>query len=51
MKARRPIAVTTLIRTCEVFEVPMSKLVQGLDAEGVYEAFDVEIPARRKGRR
>jgi len=28
----------------------MSKLVQGLDKEGVYEALDVEIPPRRRGR-
>ena len=29
VEAGRPITVTTLFRICEVFEVPMSKLVQG----------------------
>jgi len=33
---------------CEVFGVPMSKLVRGLDKEGVYEKLDVEIPQRRR---
>ena len=51
VEAGRPITVTTLLRICEVFEVPMSKLVQGLDKEGVYEALDVVIPARRRGGR
>ena len=36
VEAGRPITVTTLLRICEVFETPMSKLVQGLD-EGVYQ--------------
>lgn len=36
IEAGRPITVTTLLRICEVFEVPMSKLVRGLD-EGIYE--------------
>jgi hypothetical protein len=35
VEAGRPITVTTFLRICEVFELPMSKLVQGLDAEGV----------------
>lgn len=48
MEAGRPITVTTLLRICEVFEVPMSELVQGLD-EGVYEPLEVDIPPR--GRR
>jgi hypothetical protein len=26
----------TLLRICEVFDLPMSKLVQGLDTEGIY---------------
>jgi transcriptional regulator with XRE-family HTH domain len=47
VEAGRPITVTTLLRICEVFRTPMSKLVQGLDKEGVYEVLDVEIPARR----
>jgi len=51
VEAGRPITVTTLLRICEVFELPMSKLVQRLDAEGVYEALEVEIPVRRRGRR
>jgi transcriptional regulator with XRE-family HTH domain len=50
VEAGRPITVTTLLRICEVFELPMSKMVLGLDAEGVYEALDVEIPSRRRGR-
>lgn len=51
VEAGRPITVTTLLRICEVFEVPMSKLVQGLDKEGVYEPLDVVIPSRRRGGR
>jgi transcriptional regulator with XRE-family HTH domain len=50
VEAGRPITVTTLLRICEVFEVPMSKLVQGLDKEGVYEPLDVEMPPRRRRR-
>ncbi len=50
VEAGRPITVTTLLRICEVFELPMSKLVQGLDKEGVYEVLDVEMPLRRRGR-
>lgn len=52
VEAGRPITVTTLLRICEVFELPMSKLVQGLDAEGVYERVDSDAVLRRKaGRR
>lgn len=47
VEAGRPITVTTLLRICEVFEVPMSKLVQGLDKEGVYEKLE-PIPLRRR---
>jgi len=36
IEAGRPITVTTLLRICEVFDVPMSKLVRGLD-DGIYE--------------
>ena len=50
VEAGRPITVTTLLRICEVFETPMSKLVQGLDKEGVYEPLDVVIQPRRRGR-
>lgn len=50
VEAGRPITVTTLLRICEVFEVPMSKLVQGLDKKGVYEVLDIEIPPRGRGR-
>jgi transcriptional regulator with XRE-family HTH domain len=32
VEAGRPITVTTLMRICEVFEIPMSSLVRGLDA-------------------
>jgi hypothetical protein len=41
----------TLLRICEVFDLPMSKLVQGLDREDVYESLDVEIPPRRRSGR
>jgi transcriptional regulator with XRE-family HTH domain len=51
IEAGRPITVTTLLRICEVFEIPMAKLVHGLDADGVYDALDVEIPVRRRGGR
>jgi transcriptional regulator with XRE-family HTH domain len=52
VEAGRPITVTTLLRICEVFEVPMSKLVQGLDKDGVYEKLEPVPPVRRKaGRR
>lgn len=44
----RAITVTTLLRICEVFELPMSKLVQGLDKDGVYEKIEVEVPARKR---
>jgi DNA-binding XRE family transcriptional regulator len=46
VEAGRPITVTTLLRICEVFKTPMSKLVEGLDKQGVYEALDIEIPLR-----
>jgi transcriptional regulator with XRE-family HTH domain len=49
VEAGRPITVTTLLRICEVFEVAMSKLVQGLDREGVYERVDFEVLMRRRG--
>ena len=47
VEAGRPITVTTLLRICEVFEVPMAKVVQGLDA-GIYEKHTVEPPSRRR---
>ncbi len=31
IEAGRPITVTTLLRICEVFDLPMAKLVRGLD--------------------
>lgn len=49
VEAGRPITVTTLLRICEVFEISMSKLVQRLDIEGVYEKVDFEVLLRRKG--
>jgi transcriptional regulator with XRE-family HTH domain len=49
VEAGRAITVKTLLRICEVFEVPMSKLVRGLDT-GVYEKLDVE-PSTMKERR
>lgn len=48
VEAGRPITVTTLLRICEVFEIPMSKLVQGLDKEGVYEKLEPVLPQRRR---
>ncbi len=51
VEAGRPITVTTLLRICEVFETPMSKLVQGLDREGVYEKVDFDVVLRRKRRK
>jgi len=48
VEAGRPITVTTLLRICEVFELPMSKLVRGLDAEGVYEKLEQVPPHRRR---
>ena len=50
VEAGRPITVTTLLRICEVFEVPMSGLVEGLDAEGVYEKLEPVSPIRRRKR-
>ena len=51
VEAGRPITVTTLLRICEVFEVPMSKLVRGLDRQGVYEKPDLDVVLRRKRRK
>ena len=51
VEAGRPITVTTLLRICEVFELPMSKLVQGIDKEGVYEKLDFDVVLRRKRRK
>ena len=50
MEAGRPITVTTLLRICEVFAIPMSKLVQGLDSKGVYEKLEPVPPQRRRRR-
>lgn len=50
VEAGRPITVTTLLRICEVFELPMSNLVEGLDAEGVYEKLEPVLPHRRRRR-
>lgn len=49
MEAGRPITVSTLLRICEVFEVPISKLLRGLD-DGIYDPPDVESLLRRKHR-
>jgi hypothetical protein len=37
IEAGRPITVTTLLRICEVFRVPVARLVMGLD-RGIYKA-------------
>ncbi len=50
VEAGRPITMSTALRICEAFELPMAKLVLGLDKEGVYEVLDVEIPVRRRRR-
>ena len=50
VEAGRPITVTTLLRICEVFELPMAKLVRGLDAEGVYKKLEPVSPLRRRRR-
>jgi len=50
-EAGRPITMTTLLRICEFFGVPMSKLVRGLDKEGVYEKLEVEVPPSRRSAR
>jgi len=47
IEAGRAITVTTLLRICEVFEVPMAKVVKNLDA-GIYEKPTVEPPSRRR---
>lgn len=35
IEAGRPITVTTLLRICEAFKVPVARLLQGLD-KGIY---------------
>ena len=35
IEAGRPITVSTLLRICEVFKIPVDRLVRGLDA-GIY---------------
>jgi transcriptional regulator with XRE-family HTH domain len=49
VEAGRPITVSTLLRICEVFELPMAKLVQGLDKD-VYEKLEPVVPLRRRKR-
>lgn len=49
LEAGRPITVTTLLRICEVFELSMSKLAQGLDND-VYEKLEPVMPPRRRRR-
>jgi transcriptional regulator with XRE-family HTH domain len=52
IEAGRPITVTTLLRVCEIFEIRMSKLVQGLDSHGIYEQLEADpMPHRGKKRR
>lgn len=48
VEAGRPVTATTLLRICEIFELSMSKLVQRLDAEGVYEKLEPVPPHRRR---
>lgn len=49
VEAGRPITVTTLLRICEVFEIPMARMVRGLD-KGVYETLETVLPLRRRRR-
>ena len=52
VEAGRPITVTTLLRICEVFDLSISRLTEGLDSDGVYEAIDVNrLPQKKSGRR
>ena len=50
VKPDAPITVTALLDIREVFEISMPKLVQGLDAEGVYEKLEPVLPQRRRRR-
>jgi transcriptional regulator with XRE-family HTH domain len=51
VEAGRPITVTTLLRICEVLEMPMEKLVRGLD-KGIYEKPVMDrVPPRRVRRK
>ena len=47
IEAGRPITMTTLLRICEVFEVPMASVVRGLDA-GIYSKPAPLPPSRRR---
>lgn len=49
VEAGRAITVTTLLRICEIFEIPMSKLVQGLDKD-IYEKLEPVLRQRRRRR-
>jgi transcriptional regulator with XRE-family HTH domain len=49
IEAGRPITVTTLLRICEVFEVPVAKLVRGLD-DGIYGRTEPATPLMRRRR-
>lgn len=47
IEAGRPITTTTFLRICEVFAVPMTSVVRGLDAGG-YEKPTVQPPFRKR---
>jgi transcriptional regulator with XRE-family HTH domain len=47
IEAGRPITVTTLLRICEVFEVPMANVVRNLDVGIYYKPASVP-PSRRR---
>lgn len=49
VEAGRAITVTTLLRICEIFEISMSKLVQGLD-KGIYDKLEPVLRQRRRRR-
>lgn len=46
-KRRVPLRSRPLPRICEVLDLPMSKLVRGLDG-GIYEKPEVELAPRRR---
>lgn len=49
VEAGRAITVTTLLRICEIFEISMSKLVQGLDKD-IYDKLEPVLRQRRRRR-
>ena len=50
IEAGRPITVTTLLRICQTFHVPMAKVVRGLDDRGAEISVGNEVDAVVSGR-